>query len=109
MPRTEAQTAWPLTFSVPGGSCTNRTGPAPRIWMVPATERSLLDAAGAAGAVEAVVGEGLADDETARSIDTKRLRQRRPSHKQGRCDRHNTHEHLEVPLTRTHTTAFTRG
>jgi hypothetical protein len=35
MPWTDAQTASPLTLSVPAGSDTVRAGPAPRNWMVP--------------------------------------------------------------------------
>ena len=36
----DAQTASPLTLSVPGGSDTVRAGPTPRNWMVPMTEPS---------------------------------------------------------------------
>src|SRR5262249_40524077 len=35
MPRSDAQTASPLALSVPAGSDTVRSGPAPRNWMVP--------------------------------------------------------------------------
>jgi hypothetical protein len=38
MPWSDAQTASPLTLSVPAGSNTVRAGPAPRNWMVPITE-----------------------------------------------------------------------
>src|SRR6516165_824274 len=40
MPRSDAQTASPLALSVPAGSDTVRSGPAPRNWMVPMTEPS---------------------------------------------------------------------
>ena len=41
MPLSDAQTAWPLTFSVPAGSEAERSGPVPRNWIVPMTEPSL--------------------------------------------------------------------
>ena len=40
MPWSDAQTASPLTLSVPGGSDTVRARPTPRNWMVPMTEPS---------------------------------------------------------------------
>ena len=97
MPRTDAQTDSPLTLIVPGGSLhePDRSGATD---LDGARDRQVaLDATGAAGAVETVVGECLADHETPRGVDAKRLRQRRPCHKQGRCDRHNTHEHWKSP------------
>src|SRR3954465_9152022 len=39
-PRNDAQYDCPFTRKVPAGSVTKRTGPSPRIWIVPATEPS---------------------------------------------------------------------
>ena len=65
MPCSDAQTASPLTLSVPGGSDTVRAGPTPRNWMVPMTEP---DVTGAARAIETIKREKLAGYEAPRGI-----------------------------------------